>query len=394
MGRGDAGDDALHRVAHLLRGARAKRAHGAAEPRRAGDDVPGRAGVERRHRDDDRVERVGLAGDDLLQVRDHLRGDRDRVDGLVRVRAVAAVAEDLEREQVGGGHDRARRRRDVPVSRLESRCTPATRSAPSRTPASMSARGAAGRQLLGVLEDEAHLAGELVAALDEELRGAEQHRRMAVVSARVHDAGPRRDVRDVVLLQDRERVHVGAEHDDLARAARRATARRPPSRPVARARDRRTSAASARRTRPSRAPRTRARGARAGAAATRSRVPRDRRRRVVGSVPWSPRGTTLPGPRRSRPVGSRPWPTRQRWTRSSRSASGAASFSRRRRSTAGSARHTTTATTACSSRTTSSSAGWRRWCRSGTTSWRSTRRSSCTPRCGRHPATSAGSPTR
>ena len=60
------------------------------------------------------------------------------------------------------------------------------------------------------------------------------------------------------------------------------------------------------------------------------------------------------------------------------SASAAASCSRPPRSTAGSARRTTTATTACSSRTTSSSAGCRRWCRSATTSSRSTRRSSCT----------------
>ncbi len=76
--------------------------------------------------------------------------------------------------------------------------------------------GAAGRQLLRVLKDKSDLAGDLLLPLAEELRGAEEHRGVPVVAARVHDAGPRRDVRHVVLLVDRERVHVGAEHDDLA----------------------------------------------------------------------------------------------------------------------------------------------------------------------------------
>ena len=114
MGGGDTGDHALHRLAHLGAPGERQRAHGAADRGRAGDHVAGGAGLERRHRDDDGVERVGLARDDLLQVRDHLRGDGDRVDGLVRVRAVPAAPEDLEREQVCGGHHRARRRRDVP----------------------------------------------------------------------------------------------------------------------------------------------------------------------------------------------------------------------------------------------------------------------------------------
>ena len=76
--------------------------------------------------------------------------------------------------------------------------------------------GAARRHLLGVLEDEAHLAGELVAAPEEQLGGAEQHRRVTVVAAGVHDAGTGRHVGEGVLLVDRQRIGVGAEHDDLA----------------------------------------------------------------------------------------------------------------------------------------------------------------------------------
>ncbi len=77
---------------------------------------------------------------------------------------------------------------------------------------------AAGRQLLGVLEDESNLSGELVAPLAEDLGGGEQHRGVTVVAARVHDPGPRRGVGHVVLLVDRQRVHVGSKHDHLAGA--------------------------------------------------------------------------------------------------------------------------------------------------------------------------------
>ena len=93
--------------------------------------------------------------------------------------------------------------------------------------------GAAGRQLLGVLEDEDDLAGELVAAVDEELRCAEEHRRVAVVAAGVHHSRPRRRVRDVVLLEDRERVDVGPQRDDLpGRGAAKASDDRRPGRPL------------------------------------------------------------------------------------------------------------------------------------------------------------------
>ena len=77
--------------------------------------------------------------------------------------------------------------------------------------------GPAGRYLLGVLEDEAHLSGQLVTMLEEQPSRAEQHRRVTVVPAGVHHTRARRDVGKDVLLENRQRVDVGAEHDDLAR---------------------------------------------------------------------------------------------------------------------------------------------------------------------------------
>ena len=75
---------------------------------------------------------------------------------------------------------------------------------------------AAGRKLLCVLEDEAHLARKLVAVLEQQLGRAEQHRRVTVVPAGVHHAGTRRHMRNHVLLEDRQGVDVAAQHDDLA----------------------------------------------------------------------------------------------------------------------------------------------------------------------------------
>ena len=67
---------------------------------------------------------------------------------------------------------------------------------------------------LGGLEEQAHLARE--AALAEQRGHAQQHSRVAVVAAGVHLARRLRGVGDGVLLQDRQRVHVGAHADHRA----------------------------------------------------------------------------------------------------------------------------------------------------------------------------------
>ena len=63
-----------------------------------------------------------------------------------------------------------------------------------------------------------------VLRLSEVARRAEQHRGVAVVAARVHAAGDRRAVGELVALGDRQRIHVGAQADraQAASAADRA----------------------------------------------------------------------------------------------------------------------------------------------------------------------------
>ena len=79
---------------------------------------------------------------------------------------------------------------------------------------------AAGPELLGVLEDEADLAVQLLTALVQRVQRREQHRRVAVVAARVHDAGVLGGELEPGLLLDRQRVDVGAQRERLPRPAR------------------------------------------------------------------------------------------------------------------------------------------------------------------------------
>ncbi len=76
---------------------------------------------------------------------------------------------------------------------------------------------AARPELLGVLEDEADLARQLVAPLVQRVQRREQHRRVAVVAAGVHDAGVLGGELEAGLLLDRQRVDVGAERERLPR---------------------------------------------------------------------------------------------------------------------------------------------------------------------------------
>jgi hypothetical protein len=72
--------------------------------------------------------------------------------------------------------------------------------------------------LLGGLKDEVDGAVE-IPCLGKIARGPEQHRRVAVMAAGMHDALMRRGVRAAGLLLDRQRIHVGAQRDGALAAA-------------------------------------------------------------------------------------------------------------------------------------------------------------------------------
>src|SRR5512143_33678 len=65
--------------------------------------------------------------------------------------------------------------------------------------------------LFGGLEEETDLSWEFL--LRQELRGAEGHGRVRIVAASMHRAVMLRLVRDIVVLEDGQRVHIGANSD-------------------------------------------------------------------------------------------------------------------------------------------------------------------------------------
>ena len=77
--------------------------------------------------------------------------------------------------------------------------------------------GAAGAQILSVLEHEAHLAIDTVAHPGEYPGDAEQHGCVPVVAAGVHGAGAGGGELEVVLLGDGQGVDVRPDGDGAAR---------------------------------------------------------------------------------------------------------------------------------------------------------------------------------
>ena len=200
----------LHRFAHGGPHLRRERPHGAAQLDGLRDDVVGRPGVDLRHGDDGALDRVDDARHDVLKPADDLRGGCDRVDRLVRRRSVTALAADLDLEHVGGGGVRPAQDTDL-AERVEREEMRAHDHVDALHDAGLDELARAARpELLGVLEDEADLAVQLVAALVQSVQRRKQHRRVAVVAARVHDAGVLGGELEAGLLLDRKRVDVGA----------------------------------------------------------------------------------------------------------------------------------------------------------------------------------------
>lgn len=149
------------------------------------------------------AQRVDGAGNDVLEPRDDLGADYDRVDGLVRQGCMAALAEDRDPEGVRRGHRRPVH--DTDLADLKRRPhVGADHQVDAIHDAGADHLGSsAGEQLFRVLKHEAHLAGQLVRHRRQYLRGAEQHRGMRIVPARVHGARPLRAEVEVVLFLNR-----------------------------------------------------------------------------------------------------------------------------------------------------------------------------------------------
>ena len=134
----------------------------------------------------------------------------------MRPRRVPAFAFELDRNVIGGRHDRARADGEF-ADRQPRKIVHAINLINGKTgdEAVLHHGLGAGAALLRRLEDHDRRAGK-IARLGEVFGGTKQHRGVAVMAAGVHLAGHRRLVRQAGFLLERQRVHVGAQPHHLA----------------------------------------------------------------------------------------------------------------------------------------------------------------------------------
>ncbi len=205
------------RFQKILRSPARQAARGAAQERRLRNDIVRRSGLEQADRHHSRMQRIDIARHDRLQAADDLRADQHRVDREMRSRRVPALALDLDDEMVGRRHQRARPDREFPERDAGIIVHPVDFLDPeARHQAVVDHRLAAGAAFLGRLEDHDRVAAE-IAGLGEVFGGAKQHRGVPVMAAGMHLSGDGGLVGQPGGLLDRQRVHIGAHADGLAR---------------------------------------------------------------------------------------------------------------------------------------------------------------------------------
>ena len=206
-GLGDRFHAPLDQVEHLG----GEGAHRALDHARLGDHVGRLASVDHRHRDHAGVDRPLVAADDGLECLHHLARCRHRVDAVVRHRAVRALAADGDLEFIARCEHRARPQSELahrharPVVRAEDGLH---RELIEQTVLHHLARTAAA--FFGWLEHQVDGAIE-GAVLRQVLGSRQQHRGVAVVSARVHLAGMGAGMREAVHFGHRQCIDVGAQ---------------------------------------------------------------------------------------------------------------------------------------------------------------------------------------
>ena len=160
-----------------------------------------------------------------LESQHHLAGDRDRVLGAVRGRAVTALAEHAHLDLVGRGAGGACARRPLPegfvVGVDVQRVCRVDAAAGDVEQSFLDHRLGAARTLLTRLEHEDHVTGKLVAHRVEHARSPDESGHVEVVAARMHRTDVLGDVLDVHLLRDGQRIHVTAQEHDLPNAVGR-----------------------------------------------------------------------------------------------------------------------------------------------------------------------------
>mmetsp|Transcript_10283 Transcript_10283/g.32755 ORF Transcript_10283/g.32755 Transcript_10283/m.32755 type:complete len:380 (-) Transcript_10283:298-1437(-) len=192
-----------------------ERADGAAELDAAWDDVIGRTAMHERRRHHTGLHRREIARDDCLKTLQRCRHAHERVHGCMRHRRVPSVPDELGVVEACRRHDRARARRDHArrQARPDMQREEAADSRRVLEDAGEAHGEPSGAALLGGLKEELDGAMQLAGGepLLQQPCGAEQHRRVGVVTARVHLTVGAAAERTLDLFVDGERVHVCAQ---------------------------------------------------------------------------------------------------------------------------------------------------------------------------------------
>ena len=178
----------------------------------AGHDVARLAAVELAHGDHHGFKRGNIAADQDLKRRDHLGAHHHGIHALVRHGAMRRNAVDVDAEPIGIGHALPGRAGHGASGHLAPDMR-AVNSVHALERAGLDHGKRADGDLLGGLEDDAHLARQRIGGIAQDAHGAEHHGHVRVMAARVHDARVLRGEGKARLLGDGQRVHVGAQGD-------------------------------------------------------------------------------------------------------------------------------------------------------------------------------------
>ena len=182
----------------------------------AGHDVARLAAVELTHGDHHRFERGNIATDQDLKRRDHLGAHHHGVHALMRHGAVRRDAVDVDAEPIGVGHALPRRAGHGAGGHFAPNMR-AVNGVHAVERAGLDHGKRADGDLLGRLEDDAHLAYQRIGGIAQDAHGAEHHGHVRIMAAGVHDAGVFGGEGKARLLGNGQRVHVGAQGDAVRR---------------------------------------------------------------------------------------------------------------------------------------------------------------------------------
>jgi gamma-glutamyltranspeptidase/glutathione hydrolase len=165
-------------------------------------------------RQHERLPRIDLPVDELVEGVDDHGGAEDRVLAVVGTRRVAALADDLDLEDVRAGGERPLLQADRPGLQVGVGVESDDRLDPLHGVPADHVERAAGDDLLRRLEDEPDAAGEAVPEPVADDRHPGEDGDVEVVPAAVHDVGHPRGPGDVLLVVDADPVELAPHRDE------------------------------------------------------------------------------------------------------------------------------------------------------------------------------------